>query len=59
MSATNYLDRVRCNIAYGQFEDPAAATLGPSRCFLCQVWLTPLSDETLPTVIACVSFGLN
>jgi len=56
---TNGIRRLRCCLAYGSFAAPAKAPFGLGPCFLCQVWLTPMPDETMSTVVACVSFGLN
>jgi hypothetical protein len=58
-SETNGIRRIHCYLAYGSFAKTSEAPFGLGPCFLCQVWLTPMPDETLPTVIACVSFGLN
>lgn len=56
---TNGIRRLRCFLAPGFFSDPGSAIEHRGPCFLCQVWLTPMPDETMPTVVACVSFGCN
>jgi hypothetical protein len=56
---TNGMRRLQCFVTPAGCIVNEEGTIAGCPAFLCQVWLTPMPDETMPTVVACVSFGLN